>query len=964
MIIRIGLFIGTMFLSQLGCAQVAADFRDARDRWVDSMMMTLDHDKKIGQLLMLKVEGVETWNEAEKSIRRNELGGALFTKGGPGILTHFINDIQADRDFPLFTALYADGGLGARLDSTLTFPDYATLGAVPDAGWLYKTGYEIGRQMRVLGINTVITSIPNMCLKQSGGAVHENKNQVSERSVQFVKGLQQQGLFVIAGTPGISSDLLTVTLPEVADLPYSQLYLDTLLTVPYRALADAGLQGMLIGPARFSQIDLDPGVSAPISPTFFENFITKGTEFSGLVFSGPIETVGLNAGKSNEEAVVAAWLAGTDVAIISDDVNINKGWLRRELRRNGKDEEWLETKVRKVLQAKFDQMLDKHPPTNPENLHLRLNPASNAVLQQRLFEQALTLPRSKGGLVPFHVIDTLHFATYSFEVEPTQEFRRILDKYATFYHYAFDRDNLLSTLEAYDVTVVPLLPGEWEVGEKMNFLRKLQQVTTLVLVLFDHPQALKVLEGFQHVMVAYEPHELNQRLAAQALFGAIPTPGNLPVTISNGFRAGQGIHPPTLQRLSYSLPEDVGMDGKILSKIDRIVEEAILEEAAPGAQLLIARHGKIVYEKTFGHFSYNRQKEVDDYTIYDVASITKVAATLQTIMFLVDNKLIDLDKKASVYLPELRNSNKKDIIIRDILTHHAGLWPFLPFWVQTMVKNDYLPQYYNYHPQEGNEYQISDGLYPTLATRDSVWQWVINSKMRPKQGRQPYDYKYSDMGYYILQRIAETVLNQPMEVFLQQNIYDPMGMSTTGYLPLCNFDFHRIAPTEDDKLFRKSLLTGWVHDQGAALVGGVAGHAGLFSNAIDLAKLMQMHLNGGHYGGVTFFHEPTVREFARRQGTSSRRGIGWDKPSLGEGPTPTSAFASPKTFGHTGFTGTAAWADPEFGLVYIFLSNRVHPNADNNKLIKANTRTRVMDVIYQSIFAFDQYKPVATTKEP
>jgi beta-N-acetylhexosaminidase len=953
--------LGVCFMGAFSLwGQVAADFRDARDRWVDSLMLSLDHDKKIGQLLMLKVEDVETWNDARKSILRNELGGALFTKGGPGILTHFINDLQENRDFPLFTALYADRGLGARLDSTLIFPDYATLGAVANDEWLYQLGYEIGRQMRVIGINTALTSIPDMSLKHSGGAVHENKERVSAKSRQFIKGLSNQGLFVIAGTPGISSDILTTTTHQVEVLPYTQGQLDTVLTFPYKALVASGLHGLMAGPARLSAIDTDPLLTFPVSAAFHEAFV-QNTGFRGLVFGGPIETIGIHMGKSNEEAVVEAWIAGIDVVVISEDVNINKGWLRRELRRKGKDEDWLEDKVRKVLEAKYQQMLDKHPPANTENIPLRLNAANNVLLQQRIFEQSLTLVRTEGRLLPLHVLDTLHLATFSFDEEATREFVRITDKYAFFTHYSSPSTSM-NPLTAYDVVMVPLFPGEAQNPQKIAFLKALNKETEVVIVLFDHPGALVDFTEFRHVLVAYEPHEINQRLAVQALFGAIHTPGELPVTVSPTYPSGRGLHAPLLQRLSYGLPEEVGMDSRILAKIDAIAQEAILNEAAPGCQILVARHGKIIYEKTFGHFSYNKSKEVDDRTIYDVASITKVAATLQVIEFLVDKKIIDIDKKASFYLPELRQSNKKDIIIRDILTHHAGLWPFLPFWVQTMVKADYLPQYYNYHPSEQFNYQISEGLYPTQAARDSVWRWVINSKMRPKPPRQPFDYKYSDMGYYILQRLAETVLNQPMEEFLKQNLYDPLGLSTTSYLPLCNFSFDRIAPTEDDKLFRKSLLTGWVHDQGAALVGGVAGHAGLFSNAIDLAKLMQMHLNGGHYGGVRYLSEATVKEFIRKQNSTSRRGIGWDKPSLGDGPSPTSAYASPKTFGHTGFTGTAAWADPEFGIVYIFLSNRVHPNAENNKLIKANTRTRIMDVIYQSIFKYEQFKPVATTK--
>ena len=250
---------------------------------------------------------------------------------------------------------------------------------------------------------------------------------------------------------------------------------------------------------------------------------------------------------------------------------------------------------------------------------------------------------------------------------------------------------------------------------------------------------------------------------------------------------------------------------------------------------------------------------------------------------------------------------------------------------------------------------VAEHLYTPLAMRDSLWHWIIASKVRDKPSRTPYDYKYSDMGFYIMQHLAEKLLNQPLEDFIQQNLYEPLGSGTTGFLPLARFPFTQIAPTEDDKLFRKTLLIGTVHDQGAAMMGGVAGHAGLFSNAADLAKLGQMLLQQGTYGGYRFYKPATIKMFTQKQFESSRRGLGWDKPIQSEWNGPTSLAASPKTFGHTGFTGTCIWVDPEFDLVYVFLSNRVNPSMTNNKLLNANIRPRIQDVIYESIFNYCQY---------
>jgi CubicO group peptidase (beta-lactamase class C family) len=389
--------------------------------------------------------------------------------------------------------------------------------------------------------------------------------------------------------------------------------------------------------------------------------------------------------------------------------------------------------------------------------------------------------------------------------------------------------------------------------------------------------------------------------------------------------------------------------------IHRVAWEAINSGATPGCHVLVARHGRIVFERSYGWQTYSRRVPVNEETIYDLASVTKISATLQATMFMYERGLIDLHKKASVYLPELRESNKKDFTIKDILTHQAGLWPFLPFWSQTMEDSVWMPGFYNREGSDDYSLPVSQGLYASTSMKDSLWQWIVNARIREKPNRTPFDYRYSDMGFYILQHLAEAILNQPMEDFLAQNLYDPLGAVTTGFLPLKRFSEDRIAPTEDDKLFRKSLLTGYVHDQGAAMHGGIAGHAGLFSSAMDLAKLGQMWLNKGTYAGVRYFKPSTLEVFTQKQFSDSRRGLGWDKPPLSDWTGPTSLLSSPMTFGHTGFTGTCIWVDPEFDLVYVFLSNRVHPDMNNNKLLSANIRSRIQDVIYESIFSYCRY---------
>jgi CubicO group peptidase (beta-lactamase class C family) len=348
---------------------------------------------------------------------------------------------------------------------------------------------------------------------------------------------------------------------------------------------------------------------------------------------------------------------------------------------------------------------------------------------------------------------------------------------------------------------------------------------------------------------------------------------------------------------------------------------------------------------------------VTDDTIYDLASITKVAATLQAVMFLAEKGTIDVNKKASVYLPDLRGTNKKDITLKDMLTHQSGLLPFIPMWPSTVQEKVLMPYYYSSAKSDQYPLQVAPSLFAVPAIRDSAWHWVLDSKMMDHGARTPYTYRYSDMASMIFHHMVEYLINQPMDEFLEQNFYEPLGATTLGFNPLKRFDMSRVAPTEIDTVYRKQMVHGTVHDERAAMLGGLAGHAGLFGNANDLAKIGQMLLNGGTYGGVRFFKPETVDIFTAKQYENSRRGLGWDKPAVGEWNSPTAEVVSPKTFGHTGFTGTCIWVDPEFDLVYVFLSNRVWPDR-SNKLLTSNIRTRIQEVVYKSIFNYCQFQDV------
>jgi len=360
-------------------------------------------------------------------------------------------------------------------------------------------------------------------------------------------------------------------------------------------------------------------------------------------------------------------------------------------------------------------------------------------------------------------------------------------------------------------------------------------------------------------------------------------------------------------------------------------------------------------EKGYGYYTYDSIMPVDTRTIYDLASITKVAATTQAIMKLSEQGKIDLDATMGVYLPELDSSNKASLVIKDVLAHQSGLKAFYPFWINTIENDDQILHYYNDKPNDKYNKTVAYGMFAAEDLNDSLWHWTVETKLRKKRNKyELYDYKYSDLGFYLLQVLVERVTDMPLDAYMDSVFYKPMGMSTLTFNPLCKYPLKRIAPTERDTEFRHVLVWGTVHDQIAAMKGGVSGHAGLFSNAHDIAKIMQMQMQGGLYGGRQFIQKETVENFNSRQFEGSRRGLGWDKPETGDAYSPPSRYASFDSFGHRGFTGTIAWADPTFNLVFVFLSNRIYPDMENSKLIDFNIRKRIHDVVYESMWSFEK----------
>ena len=941
---------------------VFAAGQSKKQMWVDSVYQTLTEDDKIGQLFILRFSSHVSNDivaDIEKKVESGMLGGVVFTSGSPGRQASITNRLQGRSKVPLLIAQDGSAGLGHLLDSTLKFPAPLAQASLSNDSMVYRLASDIGKQLRSLGVH--------MSLSPNATPVHsetvdasmlygDDPTSVAKKSLLHMKGLQAAGILSCAKYFPLKS--IEVINPKgKAEIT---LYHDTIVSQPFTHLIGNGLNALIANatdlPVFFEakRSDLKKKLSAA---TFAE--FEKGTLLhTSLGFNGTVivDLQTLEHSMNNPETGDAALLAfktGADLLISDADHDAAFRKVKKLLHSEKEYAAILNGRVRKILAMKYDAGLFEKQHVDVDLLLSELNSPERRVLRSKLLRETITVLRNENDLLPLALLENRRFVcvVVGDSTERGDIFHRSVKKYVQALRYNIGEKAPLVELAAQDVLLVAIFPSTS--GKALqNLMGMLQEAGEQRVIIADFGCHIfrEYAAGFPTVITGYTDEKDIVGMIPQIIFGGYPANGKTSIAYGN-IPSGTGIETRDLKRLAYSFPEDAGIDGETLNKIGNIAQEAISSGSTPGCYVLVAKNGKVIYDHAFGHLTYEQKNPVTDETIYDLASLTKVAATLQAVMFMEEHDLIDIYKKLSVYLPELRGTNKKDITIIDALTHQAGLAPFVPLWPLTLEGPALKPMYYSSQQNVSYPLQIAPSLFGSPILKDSVWSWIIDSRMLEKPVRTRYAYRYSDLGFMMFKQLAERGLNQPLEEFLQQNFYEPLGAYSLGYTPLNRFPADMIAPTERDTLFRGGLLVGTVHDERAAMLGGVSGHAGLFGTANDLSKLGQMLLQEGSYGGLQYYKSETVRRFTSRQFASSRRGLGWDKPVPREWNSPTSRFASSKTFGHTGFTGTCLWVDPQFDLVYIFLSNRVFPDR-SDKLIQTNIRSRIQDVIYQAIFNY------------
>lgn len=930
--------------------------QDLRSRWIDSVFNALNRESKIGQLFMVPISSHADPAEIEeltRQVKNNQVGSIYITGGGPLSHARLVNQLQKTSRIPLLVAVSAEWGLAQTLDSTQGYQKPMVASAWKDDSLRNLWANQIAHELKLLGFH--INFAPNADNEIfSGDYLRYFSNSepiLAHHTLAFTQTMQAAGIMSVVKHLPRKLPVQHTQADSTLILNVNQI--DTVGFYAFKHLIENGVGGVLTSYLHFSTQNEKGIAPAAVSTMFLSDILKNKLKYEGLVFT-EVRNFVKTGGKMR--AGDAEWLAietGNDVLISPTNIAAVVKKISKELKKNKLLQKQLDVSVRKILTAKYDAGLHHVTKIETDNLLSKLHTPESNLLKHQLSEAAITVVKNENNFLPVQTLENKSFISLSIGQDAENNFTRYLKKYA-----AFDTRSIKSSLDTAsillkpnDIVIVGIFPYAQALEKELaNWMNRLLSSHEVVIVHFGNPASIVGYLNATSVISAYEDQDYLAEVVPQVIFGALPANGVLPIVLDSA-ESTPPIQTLPTDRLSYATPEAAGMDSRSMEKIKVIMKEAIDLGATPGCHVIVARNGKVVFDQSSGWLTYENKVPVSDETIYDLASLTKVSATLQATMFLYEKGLIDLNKKASVYLPELRNTNKKDITIIDMLTHQSGLVAFIPLWPLTVKDTLYLPQYYSRTRNEYYPLQVAHELFASQLIRDSVWMWIAKSKMQEKPPRTPYAYRYSDLGFMIMKQIAEKILNQPIDDFLQQNLYEPLGAYTTGFNPLDRFPRERIAPTEDDKIYRKSTVIGTVHDEQAAMMGGVSGHAGLFSTANDLAKLGQMLLQGGHYGGATYYNPETIRLFSSKQFQDSRRGLGWDKPVQNDWTSPVSYWASPKTFGHTGFTGTCLWIDPEFDLVYIFLSNRVYPDR-SNKLLNANIRSRIQDVIYRSIFDY------------
>ncbi len=964
--------------------------QDPETRWVDSVYNSLTLEQRVAQLICMRANnpGKPFEKAVGDYIKQYNIGGVCFFKADAVPQVEQTNAWQAMAQTPLMVCLDAEWGVAMRVKEVMTYPYQMTLGAVADNNLIYLMGQQVADQCLRMGIQTNFAPVADVNSNAQNPVIGvrsfgEDPLNVGEKAAAYALGMQSRGLvttmkhFPGHGNTDTDSHLtlptVTRSYEEVKDIELA----------PFRFLIKRGINGAMVGHLYFPAIEKVENTSSSLSKGVVTDLLKTEMGFEGLIFTDGLDMKGVSQTIPADSVAYYAFLAGNDVLILPHDVPKAIRQIKEGAQRDAEIAARVEESCKKILKYKYRAGLWDCKPISTANLVNDLNRHEYLDLKQQLYNEAVTLLRNTDDVIPLKAGKKVALVTIG-SAGSSQSMADILTSNGiTVKAYCTDKGKVadpkiwLKELEAYDLVVVNVMQSSINASkgfgitdETVAFFNKLVAQNDVILNLFACPYALdkfRINNSVIGLTVGYQDDRCALNAVSGILTGNRTAHGKLPVSTAK-FSCGDGIVPAEYQTPKFdpdpeseSIPAKVvqpvapkitmtplpkgTMEAKYELKLDSIAQMGISVGAYPGCQIMALKDGKVVYDKCFGNFTYGGGAKVVPEDVYDIASLTKIFASTLAIMKLYEDGLLDVNKTMGDYFPYLNASDKGAIKIIDLLTHQSGMKSWIPFHQKLINEDGPLEEFFTDSINETHTIRVAENLYLVNDYKEKIIDSIMKSPMKEKK------YVYCDMGFYFVPELVKQLTNKTLEEYLHEKFYDPMHLTCIGYCPLHWRTRETIIPTEDDQVFRKQLLWGDVHDQQAALMGGVSGHAGLFANAHDLAVIAQMLMDGGKFEGKQLLKSETIKYFTTAPFTdnNNRRGLGFDKLPLGKkGPATASKSASMASYGHTGFTGTFFWNDPENHLIIVFLSNRVHPSSECKQLMSLSIRTQLHDVLYQA----------------
>lgn len=948
----------------------------AAKRWADSVYKTLNEDERIGQLIVARLSSYDSkskkinflYEQVSEYVKNYNIGGVCLFQGSAQKQAGFVNSLKKIAKTPILFSIDGEWGVGMRItDSVMPLPKQMMLGAISDSSIIYQYGKVVAEQCKRMGIQMNYAPDVDVNNNPDNPVINdrsfgEDKYKVAAYGIQYMKGMQDNGVMACAkhfpghGDVAVDSHLdLPIINKSLTEMDETELY-------PFREIFNAGVSTVMIGHLFIPAIDSTTNKPTSISKKNIQGLLRERMGFKGLTITDALEMQGVKKYYPNGQSSVESIMAGNDLLCLPDSIPLVIEKIKTAIDSNLISREEIEWHCKRVLMAKYKYVVPHNDTINLTNLTVDLNKDVPA-MRRLIAENAITLlAKEDNCFFPMNAEqnkDSVAYVGIGLKADNAFARRLMKDYNADIFYVDYnikseDSINMLtdSIISRYRKIVIGIhninrAPANnfGISNEAVQFVNSLQQKTKAITFLFGNAYAAKNWCFSKNLVVCYEDDSIVQNTAIDLLQGKTKYKGKLPVTVCENFKHGFGLTAFS-NMLPNAVPESVGMKSEILNKIDSIVYDGIERKAMPGCVVLAVKDGKVVLQKGYGYYTYEKDEPVTQSSVYDLASVTKILAGTLSIMKLYDEGKIDLKKKLIDYLPSVAGTDKENIIIEKLLLHEAGLIEFIPFYKETLDAGQKASEkYYTKFNKDCFSSRVANEMMIRCDMIDTFYKRILFS---PKTKED--NYVYSDNDFIFIGKIIERASGMSLDEYTKQNFYIPMGLESIGFKPLDRISYDRIVPTEKEKTFRNQVIRGYVHDPGAAILGGIAGHAGLFSDAYDVASLMQMLLNGGSWGGIQFLKKSTIEKFTSYQSKTSRRGLGFDKPekdnTTRHEPYP-ALQCSPGTFGHTGFTGTCTWADPEKNIIFVFLSNRIYPE-DNGVFKSLNIRKKIFECIYNA----------------